>query len=73
MSVIIEIDAPELLPQLVSELEAADCRAEPISTHACRVVYRAATVSEAMNDLRFFARVWAGSHGNVAVHLRLSR
>jgi hypothetical protein len=73
MSVIIEIDAPELLPELVSELEAADCWAEPISTHACRVVYRADTANEALNDLRFFARVWAGSHGDVAVRLRLSR
>jgi hypothetical protein len=71
MSVIIEIDAPELLPQLVSELKAADCWAEQISTHACRVVHRADSASEAIYELRFFTRTWAGSHGDVAVTLRL--
>jgi hypothetical protein len=71
MPVIIEIDAPHLLPHLVSRLQAADCWAAPISSSACRVVHRQAeTVDEAVRELRFFASAWAGSHGNVSVNLR---
>jgi hypothetical protein len=71
MSVIIEIDAPLLLPQLVAWLQAADCWAVPISAHACRVVHlHAKDATEALSELRFFAKAWAGSHGGVGVHLR---
>ena len=71
MSVIIEIDAPELLPQLVAWLRAADCWAAPISSRACRVVHREAeTANEALCELRFSARAWAGIHGAVAVRVR---
>jgi hypothetical protein len=71
MSVIIEIDAPLLLPQLVARLQAADCWAVPISSRACRVVHLYADdASEAMSELRFFAKAWAGNHGNVGVRLR---
>ena len=71
MSVIIEIDAPELLPELVAWLRAAECRAVPISSRACRVVHREAEdVNQALCELRFSARAWAGLHGAVGVHLR---
>lgn len=71
MSVIIEIDAPDLLPQLVAWLRAADCCAVPISSRACRVVHREAeTANEALCELRFSAKAWAGIHGDVAVHLQ---
>lgn len=71
MSVIIEIDAPQLLPHLVSWLRAADCCVAPISSHACRVVHREAeTAAQALYELRFAARAWAGLHGAVGVHLR---
>ena len=71
MSVIIEIDEPELLPELMAWLRAADCCAVPISSHACRVVHlEAETVNEALCELRFSARAWAGLHGAVGVHLR---
>jgi hypothetical protein len=71
MSVIIEIDVPRLLPQLVARLRAADCWAVPISSYACRVVHQQAeTVNVAMWELRFFANAWAGAYGDVAVHVR---
>ena len=73
MSVIIEIDAPDLLPSLVARLQAADCWAEPISTNACRVVHLdAESASQAIYELRFFANAWAGSQGGVGVQLRLA-
>ena len=71
LSVIIEIDAPRLLPQLVAGLRAADCWAEPISAQACRVVHvQAESLNEAIRELRFFAKAWAQAHGDVAVQLR---
>jgi hypothetical protein len=71
MSVIIEIDVPQLLPQLVSWLRAADCWVEPISSRACRVVHpEAETASVAMHELRFSANAWAGIHDAVAVRVR---
>jgi hypothetical protein len=70
LSVIIEIDVPRLLPQLVDRLRAADCPAEPISSHACRVVHlQAESLNVALLELRFFAKAWAGAHGDVAVEL----
>jgi len=71
LSVIIEIDVPSLLPQLVARLRAADCWAVAISSHACRVVHlQAESLNEAMLELRFFASAWARAHGDVAVSLR---
>jgi hypothetical protein len=70
-SVIIEIDVPRLLPQLVAGLQDVDCCAEPISSQACRVVHlQAESPNVAMLELRFFAKAWAGAHGDVAVELR---
>ena len=70
LSVIIEIDVPGLLPQLVAGLRAEDCWAVPISSRACRVVHRQAeSVNVAMMELLFFAKAWAGAHGGVAVQL----
>jgi hypothetical protein len=71
LSVIIEIEVPQLLPQLVARLRAANCWVVPISSRACRVVHlQAESLSVAMMELRFFAKAWAGAHGDVAVHLR---
>jgi hypothetical protein len=71
LSVIIEVDVPRLLPQLVARLRAADCWVVPISSHACRVVHlHAESLNEAIWELRFFASAWAGAHGDVAVSLR---
>jgi Tat protein secretion system quality control protein TatD with DNase activity len=71
LSVIIEIDAPLLLPQLVARLRAADCWVEPVSEQACRVVHvHAESLNEAIWEIRFFAKAWAQAHGDVAVQLR---
>jgi hypothetical protein len=71
LSVVIEIDVPRLLPQLVSRLRAADCSVEPISSQACRVVHhQAESLTVAMLELRFFAKAWAQAYGDVAVSLR---
>jgi hypothetical protein len=71
LSVIIEVDVPRLLPQLVARLRAADCWAVPISSHACRVVHlQAESLTEALWELRFFASAWARGHGDVSVSLR---
>ena len=71
MSVIIEIDVPSLLPQLVARLRTADCWVVPISSHACRVVHlQAESLNDAMMELCFFAKAWARAHGGVAVQLR---
>jgi hypothetical protein len=71
MSVIIEVDVPRLLPQLVARLRAADCWVVAISCHACRVVHlQAESLNEAMLELRFFVSAWAQAHGDVAVSLR---
>jgi hypothetical protein len=71
MSVTIEIDAPQLLPRLVTGLEAGGCWAQPISSRACRVLHlHAIDAAEELCELRFFARAWARAHGGVAVSLR---
>lgn len=73
LSVIIEINAPRLLPQLVARLQAADCWAVPISSRACRVVHlQAESLNVALWELRFFAKAWAAGHGDVSVDLRLA-
>jgi hypothetical protein len=70
MSVTIEIDAPRLLPHLLTCLEAGCCSAQAISPRACRVVHRQAlSADEALCELRFFVRAWARTHGDVAVRL----
>jgi hypothetical protein len=68
VSVTIEIDAPRLLPELLSGLRAAGCLAQRISTYACRVVPAPEVDRDAaVCDLRFYVRAWALRHGDVAV------
>ena len=71
MGVTIEIDTPHLLPQLLDRLQADGCSVEPINSHACRVVHHTALdPDEAVKELRFFLRAWAGGHGGVTVKLQ---
>jgi hypothetical protein len=70
-AVTIEIDVPDLLPQLLDGLEAAGCSAEVIGAGACRVVHtEALDDNEALTELRFFVRVWAGGHDGVTAILQ---
>jgi len=72
MSVTIEIDAPQLLPHLLTRLEDGGCSVEPIGSRACRVVHeQAANAKIGLCELTFFVRAWAGCHGGVAVSLTL--
>ena len=71
MEVMIEIDAPRLLPQLLSRLSAAGFSVRPVGSHGCRVVdQRAEDADEALCELRFFLSAWARAHGDVAVSVR---
>jgi hypothetical protein len=71
MRLIVEIDTPDLLPQLRAELEAGGCSTEAVSPYRCRVIHdEAADVVEAFDELGFFVRAWAQSQGDVAVRLR---
>ena len=68
MSVTIEINTPELLPQLLDGLRAGGCSAQLINSHACRVAYAPGVdVNAAVCELRFYVRAWAMRHGDVAV------
>ena len=71
MNVTIEIDSPQLLPQLVAGLKSGGCSAELIDKHACRVVHPFGDdEKQALCELRFYVRAWALQHGNVAVNLQ---
>jgi len=71
MGVTIEIDAPHLLPHLLDGLEAVGCSAEVIDAGACRVIHtEALDPAEALTELRFFVRAWAGGHDGVTVTLQ---
>ena len=71
MEMMVEIDAPRLLPHLLSRLSAAGLSVRPVSLRGCRVVdRRAADADEALSELRFFLSAWARAHGDVAVSVR---
>ena len=71
MSVIIHIDVPKLLPNLLTGLEAVGCSVQAVGPRACRVVHQQAVdADEAVCELWFFARAWANREGGVAVSLQ---
>jgi hypothetical protein len=68
LEVMIEINAPRLLPHLLIELWAAGFSVRPVGLCAGRVVdWPDADADEALCELRFFLTAWARAHGNVAV------
>ena len=71
MSVTIEIDAPQLLPHLLTRLEAGGCsaQADQLPRLSRGPPSRRLSADEALCELRFFVRAWAGLHGDVAVSL----
>ena len=71
VDVMIEMDAPRLLPRLLIELKAAGFSVRPVGLHTSRVVdRRAGDADEALCELRFFLTAWAQAHGDVAVSVR---
>ena len=74
MGLMIEINVPDLLPQLVDRMEAGGCSTEPVNSHAFRVIHPDALETyEALAELRFFARAWAEAHDGVTVTLEQER
>jgi hypothetical protein len=70
MQAVIQIDAPLLLPHLLTRLMAAGLSARPLGLDAGHVVeWRVADPDEALCELRFFLRAWARAHGDVAVRV----
>ena len=68
----IEINEPHLLPQLLDRLEADGCSTESVGSHAGRVFHRdALDPHEALTEVRFFVRAWAGGHAGVVVEVQL--
>ena len=71
MEAMIEIDAPRLLPHLVSRLSAGGLSVRPVSLRGCHVVdQRAEDADEALRELRFFLSAWARAQGDVDVSIR---
>lgn len=71
MDMLIEIDSPRLLPQLLVRLRAAGLSARAVSPHAGRVSDPSAyDEDEALCELRFFVAAWARAHGNVGARVR---
>ena len=71
MSVTIEIDAPQLLPDLLAGLNAGGCSVERINSRACRVILAPGADKHAeVCQLRFYVRAWALRYGDVALSVR---
>jgi hypothetical protein len=70
MGVTVEIERPELLPDLVSSLAASGCMTSAVDERVCRVVHIGAhDAAEELQELRFFLRAWQVRH-DVTVTLR---
>ena len=71
IEVMIEIDAPRLVPQLLSWLSPPAYRCGPSGPCGCRVVdHRADDADEALRELHFFLSAWARAQGDVAVSVQ---
>ena len=70
LGVLLEIQTPALLPELVERLTANNCVTRVIDDRVCHVVHsEALDAAEEWNELRFFVRAWQASRG-VEVTLR---
>jgi hypothetical protein len=70
LGVLLEIQTPALMPELVERLAAGGCVAHPIDDRVCHVVHsEARDAIEEWSELRFFVRAWQASRG-VEVTLR---
>ena len=71
MGVMLEIQKPALLPELVERLAAYGCVTRPIDDRVCHVVHTdARDAAEEWQEVQFFLRAWGAKHGGVEVTLR---
>jgi hypothetical protein len=67
MGLIVELTAPELLPDLVSRLTENGCLTHALGDGVCRIVHLGAlNDQEELHEVRFFVRAWQARHGVVA-------
>jgi hypothetical protein len=70
MTTLIEINASELLAELVASLRRSECIVEELGERTCRVIH--GDVPEAdhpRSELVFFLRAWAALYPGVEVRL----
>ena len=71
VGVMLEIQKPALMPELLERLAAYGCVTRPIDDRVCHVVHTDATdATEEWQEVHFFLRAWGASHGGVEVTLR---
>lgn len=71
LGILLEIQTPALLPELVERLAANGCVTRTIDDRVCHVVHPGAVdAAEEWLEVRFFLRAWQASHGGVEVTLR---
>ena len=71
VGVMLEIQSPSLLPELVERLTANGCVTRPIDDRVCHVVHTdAADAAEEWTEVQFFLRAWQARNGGVEITLR---
>jgi hypothetical protein len=71
VGVMLEIQKPSLLPELVERLIANGCVTRTIDEHVCHVVHPdACDAAEEWQEVHFFLRAWTAKNGGVEVTLR---
>jgi hypothetical protein len=71
VGVLLEIQTPSLLPELVQRLTATGCVTRAIDDRVCHVVHPAAIdAAEEWQEVHFFLRAWQARNGGVEVILR---
>jgi hypothetical protein len=71
LGVMLEIQSPALLPELVERLTATGCVTRTIDDRVCHIVHPAAIdAAEEWLEVHFFLRAWQAKNGGVEVTLR---
>ena len=71
MGVMLEIEKPSLLPELLEQLTATGCVTRAIDDRVCHVVHPdARDAAEEWQEVHFFLRAWQAKNGGVEVTLR---
>jgi hypothetical protein len=71
VGLMLEIQKPSLLPELVERLTANGCVTRAIDERVCHVVHPdAVDAAEEWQEVRFFLRAWQARNGGVEVTLR---